>query len=213
MNNEELNNLLDEVEVIESKATTPPQKNTTTTLTEKPNYSSFWAQAEVVPEPKASNTELTTESAADQLQSTPATTATNVPTKREMKIAAETCVAAMDMGQKMIFAPLMSWRFKKVAEKKLGKENYLRALELSDGDEAPVDEREERLKKKFNKNLKQLETKLADIPFSEDEEERLSFAFEKYFEAKQQAVAPEILLYIAIASTLGKRGVDVLVWD
>jgi hypothetical protein len=208
MNNEELNVLLDEVEVIQSK-----KPITTTMIGEKPNYSSFWAQAEVVPEPKSSTAEPVAEADTDQAQTTTTTTAANAPTKKEMKIAAETCVAAIDMGQKMIFAPLMSWRFKKIAEKKLGKEGYLRAMELSDGEDSPVDEREERLKKKFNKNLKQLENKLAEIPFSEDEEERLNFAFEKYFEVKQQAVAPEILLYIAIASTLGKRTVDVLVWD
>lgn len=132
-------------------------------------------------------------------------------TKKAIQTGARTAVGVIDFAQGMVFRPLVNYQFKKIANKRFGAD-LDRALDLVDGD-TPNDERERVLKSKLNRLIKSRDKKYESVPFNSDEEKDMQVAMEMYFETKQITMSPDVLLYANLFGTLGKRLVDVMVWD
>lgn len=133
-------------------------------------------------------------------------------TRETLNTSARTCVAAIGFAQTTILRPLMNWRFTKEAEKRFG-ENLPRAMEMAMEDITPTEPKEKAIKTRFTKFLKQRDKKIEGIPFTDDEEQDMERAFKAYFEMKQVSMSPDVLLWCTIITTVGKRGVDVMMWD
>ena len=183
----------------------------------------FWETGEVQATPPVAETVAppTTTTTATGTPATPAQTATAAQqqaanttrvTREAINTSARTAVSAINLAQITILRPLMNWRFMKESEKRFG-ENLPAIQEMVMADITPTDAREKTLKTKFMKFLNQRDSKIKEIPFTDEEEQDMERAFKSYFEMKQVAMAPEVLLYTSIISTIGKRAVDVFMWD
>lgn len=198
-------------------AATPPK------AAEQPMQAdNFWSTGEVNTAPP-----VTTETVTPPTQGTGTGNATPAPnntpaqqqaangtriTRETINTSARTAVSAINLAQITILRPLMNWRFMKESEKRFGEKLPL-AQEMIMGDLQPTDPQEKSLKNRFKKFLDQRDQKIKEIPFTDEEEEDMERAFKSYFEMKNQAMSPEILLYTALISTIGKRAVDVVMWD
>ena len=183
----------------------------------------FWATGEVNTAPPVTETVTNTNTGATGTkpadQAAPTNTATQQAaangtriTRETINTSARTAVSAINLAQITILRPLMNWRFMKESEKRFG-EKLSRAQEMIMDDSTPTDAQEKSLKNRFKKFLDQRDAKIKEIPFTDEEEQDMERAFKSYFEMKNQAMSPEILLYTALISTIGKRAVDVVMWD
>lgn len=190
-----------------TETTPPPAPENTTAAPANPTPGptlapNFWDDAEI--EPKKPET-------------APATNATEgtktAITPAMYKASARTAVATLNLTQVTLFRPLLNWRFNKTLQKKFKPEDLERAWELEIENATPVNDHEKGLKSRIKKYLYQRDQKLSAIPFTTEEETDLELAFTEYFKAKQITMSPEVLLYCALASSIGKRGIDVFIWD
>lgn len=204
--------LYDSLEIEEETIDSPPQQATpapeTTAAPVKPNYKDWWASAETEasaePEPE--------EQSEDDKPEPPAPSkSAGKLSKDVINASARTAVATLNMTQSTLLRPLMKWRFKKICQKRFG-DNIERALDLADT-ATPEDEAEQRIQSKMRRLVNQFEKKLDELPFTDEEEKDMELAFKTYFEVKQVAMSPEVLLYCSLASILGKRVIDVAMWD
>lgn len=215
----------------------PPANETTTTGSGTNNPTpapvqqpmqddTFWGSGQVnAPEELAIQTQQTTTNTntTPPTGTTPSGTQNNASvtqaspkpagiTRETINTSARTAVAAIDLAQMTILRPLMNWRFTKEGEKRFGN-NFQRGMEMIMTDEVPTDAKEKAVKTRILKFLNQRDQKIKEIPFSDEEEQDMERAFKAYFEMKQVAMAPEVLLYCSVISTIGKRAVDVFMWD
>lgn len=149
-----------------------------------------------------------TESATEQKK---AATEARV-TREAINTSARTAVEALNLAQLTVLRPFMNWRFNKESEKRFGA-NLPRIQEMVMGDEVPTSPEEKSMKSRFMKFLNQRDKKIEQVPFNKEEKDDLEQAFKSYFQMKQQTMSPEFLLYTALITILGKRAVDVFMWD
>lgn len=192
-----------------ASSTTPPPP---TPEPVKRNYDDFWGSASV-------NRVSTVAPAADTKEpggapSSPEakTTGTGKVSRQAIETGARTAVTTINLAQASVMRPLLNWRFRKAGEKRYG-ENFEKGLEMIMSDTKPKDETEKGIKARIQRFLDQRDSKLTNIPFSDTEEKDMEYAFKAYFEMKQTSMSPEVLLYCSIGSILGKRAIDVFVWD
>lgn len=126
---------------------------------------------------------------------------------KELKLAtARITVSALDSTQRVIFTPLINRKYaKKFTPDEVNKLN----------DKNIIDEAKERLeaddltlRNKFDRLMKKRDKKLKDITFTDPESQDLEKIFVQYMDVKNEALPPEIMLFIGIANVLGKRAID-----
>lgn len=185
---------------------TPPVKATTPPVTGGPSPKQspeFWGDSEI----KRETPKPTPEPGSPE-----AKTGAGKITKQAIDMGARTAVSTINLAQVTLMRPILNWRFKKESEKRFG-ENLDRAQEMVMGEITPTDPKEKTLKTRFQKFLEQRDKKLIDLPFTDREEGDLEYAFKTYFEVKQVAMSPEVLLYCSLGSIMGKRAIDAFMWD
>ena len=113
----------------------------------------------------------------------------------------------------MLFRPLLKWRFNKHLDKKFTAEDLATAWELKEKEKTPANDEEKSLKQRISKYLRQFEEKITSLEFSATEERDLESSFRAYFEITQKTLSPETMLYVQLTAILGKRAIDVFIWD
>lgn len=180
----------------------------------------FWGKAEIHSAAETTETGAeankgagNTGAAATETATEQKKAATEARISREaLNTSARTAVDALNLAQCTILRPVMNWRFMKESEKRFGA-NLPRIQEMVMNDEVPTSPEEKSGKNRFLKFLNQRDEKVKQIPFNKDEEGDLELAFKSYFTLKNQSMSPEFLLYTALITILGKRAVDVFMWD
>jgi len=183
--------------------------------------SDFWdhavieeAPSEPVPPVTNTTTDTGTNTAAPGAPAAETAAAAAMPkvTSSAIATSARTAVATINLAQITLLKPLLNWRFKKECEKRFGE--YLPELQdMVMGEVSATDEAWRARKKKFEKFLKERDTKVKGLPFTDDEEKDMETAFRQYFQMKQVTMSPEVLLVCSLATTIGSRVIDVAVWD
>lgn len=194
--------------IIPAAETTTATPAATTRPEAQKHHPSFWGDATI----ERKQPEISTGAALKEIPNQPAGPSANRVTRDAISTSARTAVATINLAQLTLMRPLLNWRFKKECEKRFG-EHLPRVQEMVMGDVKPTDESERARKVHFQKFLDQRDRKIIDIPFSDEEEQDMERAFKAYFEMKQTTMSPEVLLYCSLGSTLGKRGIDALMWD
>lgn len=208
-------------EVVSKTQTPPPPQNKGTegNATLEPGsgqttyHKDFWGNATtktstVAPEPdEETETPAGTGSPADTPQ--PGTTKVS---KQAVNAGARAAVASINLAQITLCRPLLNWRFRKESEKRFG-DKLDRAMELAMGDERVQNPEEKTLKGRFDRWLAQRDKKVKEIPFNDDEEQDMEYAFKTYFEVTNKSMSPEVILVTTLVSILGKRAIDVALWD
>lgn len=131
---------------------------------------------------------------------------------KAIKTSAAVTVSTINLCQLAVLRPLMNWRFKKETEKRYGANAPILQQMVMSG-QKPTDAAEKKQYTSFMAFLNQRDQKIEDLPFSETEEKDMQYAFENYFEATQKTMSPEVLLYTSLISIIGKRAIDVAMWD
>ena len=222
---DELKNLLKQTVNKTPETIIPGAQNATPSPEPVKHHKNFWGNADITeeqvttaeqpetPTAAATNSGTGAQTQAGATAAQPQSTSSSSRITRDaINNSARTAVATINLAQLTLMRPLLNLRYKKECEKRFG-DRLARAQEMIMGDETPTDEAERSLKKRFNKFLLQRDQKITDIPFTETEEQDMEKALKSYFEMKNVTMSPEILLYCSLASTVGKRVVDVVMWD
>jgi hypothetical protein len=195
----------------EAKQNTPPVQNTTQQQQPKPtptperNYGDFWGDSLIERKPTPAPSSIT--------EGAPNIAPSQKVTKAAMQTGARTAVATIDLAQTTLMRPLLNWRFKKEAQKRYGTEAYEHGMDMIMSEMTPRDDAERSLKARISRFLDQRDRKVRAIPFTDMERKDLELAFGQYFEITNKTMSPEVLLYASIIGSLGKRAIDVLLWD
>lgn len=129
-------------------------------------------------------------------------------TEKAKRSSASVAVGMLDMTFQTILTPIHGWKFKRKFKadevKKL--DDYVADSTLDD-----LDESDKKLKRKWDRLLKNYEKKKDAIPLADKEKQDLENAFYQYFSFKEKTLPPEWFVGMAVINSLGKRAIDLIV--
>lgn len=128
-------------------------------------------------------------------------------TDKAKQASARTAVGMLNLLQKGIFTPIISYKYKK----KFTDEEITRLDEgqLIDKKKDELQPEDLALRNKWDRLMKKCERKLEEIPLDETEKKDLEEAFFAYFDYKEKTLPPEWFVAFACINAIGKRAVDV----
>lgn len=181
------------------------------------DYTDFWGKSETV-SPQNQNTATpptTTGTAAPAGTTQPVNHGTTVQkvNKQAAEMSARATVSTINVLQVSLFKPLINWQFKKQGAKRFGQDNFDKGLDDIVLGNTPTDAAELARKKRINSFLQQRDDKIRAVPFNKDEEEEMIYAWRTYFEMTGKTVSPEVLIIASTLGNIGKRGIDIAIWD
>lgn len=129
-------------------------------------------------------------------------------TDKAKRASARTATGMLDMLQKSICLPILSYKYKKKFTPEeitaLDEKNLIdKGKEELSGDDL-------QLRNKWDRLMSKYEKKAAAVPLTEPEEEDLNEAFYSYFDFTETTLSPGWFVGFAVAKTLGKRVVDIV---
>lgn len=134
-----------------------------------------------------------------------------IPSKKLSKdvkeASARTAVGMLDFSQKLIFVPLLSWKFKK----RFTPEEVKRLdAGVEDAKKEDLNDEDYKLRSKWDRLLKKHLKKIEAVPLEETEKADLEKAFYMYMDVKNKELPPEYFLGLTIITSIGKRAIDVI---
>jgi hypothetical protein len=125
---------------------------------------------------------------------------------REVKEAsARTLVGMMNFTQKLIFTPIINYKFKKKFS-----DEEIEKLDagVEDKNKDELDGEDLALRNKWDRLMRKRDKKIQGIPFDEGEEKDLHTACFNYMDIKEKELPPEYFLALTAATIIGKRAID-----
>jgi hypothetical protein len=128
-------------------------------------------------------------------------------TQKAKEDSARTAVGVLDLTQKIILTPIVTYKFKK---KFTAAEVDRLDTGIDDANKDTLDDEDLRIRNKWDKLFKKYDKAKEAIPFTDPEKSELEGHFTTYMDIKEKELPPELLLYMSIANVLGRRIVDVI---
>lgn len=184
------------------------------------DYTDFWGRSETktpqnlnTNQPPAANVNPQQPGNTGATTPAPTTPAGVAINKKAAEMSARAAVGTINVLQVSLCKPLVNWQFKKQGAKRFGAENFEKGLDDIVLGITPTDAAEAARKKRINKFLEQRDEKIRNIPFNKEEEEEMIYAWKTYFELTGKTVSPELLIAASTIGNLGKRAIDIAMWD
>lgn len=125
-------------------------------------------------------------------------------TDKAKHASARIAVGMLDLFQRSVFTPIHNHKFKK----KFTEDEVERLDHVADAEKSSLDEKDIRIRNKWDRLSKKLEKKIKAIPFEEQERKDLEEAFFTYFDFKEKTLPPEWFVGMAVLNAMGKRAID-----
>lgn len=129
-------------------------------------------------------------------------------TDKAKRASARTVVNSIDLLQKSIFTPILSYKYnKKFTPEEINRLDDKNLVDLKkdelEGEDLMLRNKWDRLMKKYNK-------KVDEIPFTDPEKADMEEAFYCYFDYKETTVSPMFFVGMNVVNNIGKRAIDIL---
>lgn len=139
-------------------------------------------------------------------QQTKTDTTTAPLTDTAFKNSAENVVMMAEIATEGTCKVIVERKFKK---KFTAEEKEALNKGLADANPTKLNEEQKHLQQKYKTLLKKKEEIFESLPFSEDEKNLMTDAWQRYFKQKQIQVGPEAAVIMATLSVVGSRVIDV----
>lgn len=129
-------------------------------------------------------------------------------TEKAKRSSASVAVGMLDMTFQTILTPVHGWKFKRKF-----KADEVKKLDdyVADSSLEELGEDDKKLKRKWDRLLKNYEKKKDAIPLDNKEKQDLENAFYQYFSFKEKTLPPEWFVYMAVINSVGKRTIDLII--
>lgn len=129
-------------------------------------------------------------------------------TEKAKRASARTAVGMLNLIQKSVFTPIISYKYKKkFTEEEI---NQIETKNLVDANKDHLHDDDLLLKNKWDRLMRKCSKKMDAIELQETEQKDLEEAFFVYFDYKEKTLPPEWFIGAAVINAFGKRLVDVI---
>lgn len=166
----------------------------------------FWGDADIendIPTPP-----VTEKIKTDPPQPQPTVTQSKTCTPERARLSAINALGMIDFTNKLLLTPIANWKLKKAMEKI--NSNLEELEEVVYADDADLEKEGVRQKRAFERLMKKAEEKMKVIQLSDDEIKNGTKTFEEYSIHTGNSLPPEVMIWFFIASTTGKRAIDLI---